>query len=53
MEQKLIRRKSQFQRSIPPASTNAENYYLIKQKDAKIHTVVALLDGEYIEGIIE
>ena len=53
MDQKSIRRMSQFQRSIPPASTNAENYYLIKQKDAKTPIVVALLNGEHIEGIVE
>jgi sRNA-binding regulator protein Hfq len=53
MEQQLIRCKSRFQRSVPPAATNAETYYLIKQKDAKTPVVVALLDGEHIEGTIE
>ncbi len=40
-------------RSAPPLSTNAENYYLTKQKDAETPVVVTLLNGESIEGVIE
>lgn len=52
-EQKSSRRGSIPQHSIPPASTNAENHYLTKQKDAKTPVIVTLLDGERIEGVIE
>ena len=49
----MPQRDPKIQRSAPPASTNAENFYLIKQKDAKTPMVVTLLNGENIEGIIE
>ena len=38
---------------IPHEVTNAENYYYIKQMDAKTPMVVKLVDGEEIRGVIE
>ena len=51
--QKSSRRGSISQHGTPPASTNAENNYLTKQKDAQTPVVVTLLDGERIEGVVE
>ena len=38
---------------VPPDSTNAENYYYIKQMAAKTPMVIKLTDGEEIRGVIE
>jgi sRNA-binding regulator protein Hfq len=38
---------------VPPETTNAENYYYIKQMAAKTPMVVTLTTGEEITGIIE
>ncbi len=37
----------------PPDTTNAENFYYIKQMQAKTPMVVVLLDGEELHGYIE
>ncbi len=38
---------------IPPEQTNAENFYYLKQMQAKTPMVFVLQDGETFEGIIE
>lgn len=38
---------------IPPEQTNAENFYYLKQMQAKTPMVLVLQDGETLEGIIE
>lgn len=38
---------------IPPEQTNAENFYYLKQMQAKTPMIFVLQDGETIEGIIE
>jgi host factor-I protein len=38
---------------VPPEQTNAENFYFVKQMQAKTPMVIVLEDGETIEGIIE
>ena len=38
---------------IPPDQTNAENFYYLKQMQAKTPMVFVLQDGETFEGIIE
>jgi host factor-I protein len=38
---------------VPPEQTNAENFYYLKQMQAKTPMVIVLQDGEAIEGIIE
>ena len=37
----------------PPEQTNAENFYYVKQMQAKTPMVIVLEDGETIEGTIE
>ncbi|HEX8168934.1 MAG TPA: hypothetical protein VF824_00165 [Thermoanaerobaculia bacterium] len=40
-------------RTAPPESTNAENFYYLKQMNSKTPMVVVLTDGEEIRGWIE
>ena len=37
----------------PPETTNAENFYYVKQMQARTAMVVVLQDGEQIHGVIE
>ena len=37
----------------PPEQTNAENFYYIKQMQARTPMVVVLQDGEQLRGVIE
>jgi host factor-I protein len=37
----------------PPEQTNAENFYYVKQMQAKTPMVIVLQDGETLEGLIE
>lgn len=37
----------------PPDTTNAENFYYIKQMQSKTPMVIVLLDGEELHGVIE
>ena len=37
----------------PPEQTNAENFYYIKQMQARTPMVVVMQDGEQIRGVIE
>ena len=48
------RRAAQPQKKpIPPDQTNAENFYYLKQMNAKTPMVVVLADGEQVRGWIE
>ena len=38
---------------VPPEQTNAENFYYIKQMQARTPMVVVLQDGEELHGVIE
>ena len=40
-------------KSIPAEQTNAENFYYVKQMQARTPMVIVLHDGETIEGTIE
>lgn len=40
-------------RQIPPDQTNAENFYYVKQMQAKTPMVITLKDGEVLKGVIE
>src|ERR1041384_2619432 len=40
-------------RPVPPEQTNAENFYYVKQMQARTPMVVVLNDGEELHGIIE
>ena len=64
MNRKLIRPslteiKEQFpgrpprKKPTPPETTNAENFYYVKQMQARTQMVVVLQDGEQIRGVIE
>ena len=37
----------------PPETTNAENFYYVKQMQTKTPIVVILQDGEELHGVIE
>ena len=47
------RRDAQVKKVVPPDQTNAENFYYMKQMQAKTPMIVVLKDGEVLEGIIE
>ncbi len=38
---------------VPPDQTNAENFYYVKQMQAKTPMVFVLKDGETLHGVIE
>jgi len=40
-------------KQVPPDQTNAENFYYLKQMQAKTLMVIVLKDGETLEGVIE
>ena len=40
-------------RSSPPEQTNAENFYYLKQMQAKTVMTIVLRDGEVLKGVIE
>ncbi|HSU59351.1 MAG TPA: RNA chaperone Hfq [Bryobacteraceae bacterium] len=40
-------------KSTPPDQTNAEQFYYSKQMQGKTHMIIALTDGEQLEGVIE
>ncbi len=40
-------------RPAPPESTNAENFYYLKQMNSRTPMVIVLTDGEEIRGCIE
>ena len=40
-------------RSSPPEQTNAENFYYLKQMQAKTQMTFVLNDGEVLKGVIE
>jgi host factor-I protein len=46
-------RKDGAKKSAPPDQTNAENFYYVKQMQAKTPMVFVLCDGETLHGTIE
>ena len=42
-----------FSKAAPPDQTNAENFYYLKQMNARTPMVVVLTDGEQVRGWIE
>lgn len=46
-------RRSQKQKAAPPDQTHAENFYYVKQMQAKTPMVLVMQDGETIHGQIE
>ena len=51
-KEQQAQRKPQ-KRPIPPEQTNAENFYYVKQMQARTPMVVVLGDGEELHGVIE
>jgi host factor-I protein len=47
------RRAAQQKKPVPPDQTNAENFYYVKQMQAKTAMVFVLRDGETLHGVIE
>jgi host factor-I protein len=53
MKDQINRRTNHQKKAAPPDQTNAENFYYMKQMQAKTPMVFVLKDGETLEGIIE
>jgi host factor-I protein len=53
MKDQINRRTNHVKKSAPPDQTNAENFYYMKQMQAKTPMVFVLKDGETLEGVIE
>jgi sRNA-binding regulator protein Hfq len=45
--------RPQPQKASPPESTNAENFYYLKQMSSRTPMVIVLTDGEEVRGWIE
>ena len=52
-QQQPASKKPPLKKSSPPEQTNAENFYYIKQMQAKTPMVIVLKDGEELHGFIE
>jgi sRNA-binding regulator protein Hfq len=52
-EQLTPPRRAQQKKPVPPDQTNAENFYYVKQMQAKTPMVFVLHDGEKLRGVIE
>jgi len=53
-EQQASKQRNQNQKkAVPPETTNAENFYYVKQMQAKTRMVIVFRDGESITGTIE
>ena len=53
MKDQVNRRNNHLKKSAPPDQTNAENFYYMKQMQAKTPMVFVLKDGETLQGVIE
>ena len=47
------RSASPTKKPVPPDQTNAENFYYMKQMQAKTPMVIVMKDGEELRGVIE
>lgn len=52
-EMNVRRTLNNHKKSIPQEHTNAENFYYVKQMQAKTPMVLVLKDGEELHGVIE
>ena len=48
-----VRNNGNNARTAPPESTNAENFYYLKQMNSRTPMVIVLTDGEQVHGWIE
>lgn len=53
MKDQMHRRNNNQKKAAPPDQTNAENFYYMKQMQAKTPMVFVLKDGETLHGVIE
>jgi len=53
VKDQMNRRNNHKKKVAPPDQTNAENFYYMKQMQAKTPMIFVLKDGETLEGIIE
>lgn len=54
LKDQMNNRRNNTQKKVaPPDQTNAENFYYMKQMQAKTRMVFVLKDGETLEGVIE
>ncbi len=54
LKDQMNKPRNQYQKKAnPPDQTNAENFYYMKQMQAKTPMVIVMKDGETLEGIIE
>jgi host factor-I protein len=53
VKDQMNRRTNHQKKVAPPDQTNAENFYYMKQMQAKTPMIFVLKDGETLEGIIE
>lgn len=53
IKEQMASSRPQRKKPAPPESTNAENFYYVKQMQARTPMVVVMTDGEQIRGIIE
>jgi len=53
VKDQMNRRSNHQKKSVPPDQTNAENFYYMKQMQAKTPMVFVLKDGETLNGVIE
>jgi host factor-I protein len=53
LKEQQIGTRQQRKKPAPPEQTNAENFYYVKQMQAKTPMVVVLQDGEELRGVIE
>ncbi len=49
----LAANRAVVKKQAPPDTTNAENFYYVKQMQSKTPMVIILQDGEELHGIIE
>jgi hypothetical protein len=52
-QQQTIRRSQSVKKAVPPDTTNAENFYYVKQMQSKTPMVIVLKDGESLEANIK
>lgn len=53
LKDQMASRQQRNKKPAPPEQTNAENFYYVKQMQAKTPMVVVMQDGEQIRGVIE
>jgi len=53
VKEQLAVRRPLVKKANPPDQTNAENFYYMKQMQAKTPMVIVMRDGETLHGVIE